>query len=192
MRRSRCTCPRPTTSVRWVSRVAREVPVWIEHGSVNRDAATQVLALLVLRLNAMGNQDGARAAVASVSGMLRVPGLSLKATTLALAIADKVGEPIDLAVAQDLVRRYRLDSSRISGVIARTAQVEGAERALQLGEDAAELTSSEALLTQLVALARSAGDDNETQRWLGREQQATQARAQLAAREEPQASPSTR
>jgi hypothetical protein len=39
----------------WVARAAREVPAWAEARSVNRDAASQLLSLLVIRLNQMGN-----------------------------------------------------------------------------------------------------------------------------------------
>jgi hypothetical protein len=167
----------------WVTRAARELPSWIEQQSVNRDAGVQLLALLTLRLHQMSDKPAAQAAVERLSAVLRSAVVSVKASTLAVSVADKVGLPIDLAVAQALVRQNRLHVSRIPGVIARTAQAEGADRALQLGEEAARFTSSEDVLAQLVAIAKQAGDSAKVGHWQSRQKEAASARTRLSQQE---------
>jgi len=164
----------------WVARVGREVPQWIASGVVNRDAGMQVLSLVALRLQQMGDAPGAQAAARNLSVAFGGGAVSVKASTLAMSVADKVGAPIDLAILQGLVRNNRLHISRVSGVIARTVEVEGADAALRLGEAAAQFTSSEDLLRQLITIAQAAGNAPEVQRWTTRQAEADAARAQLA------------
>jgi hypothetical protein len=164
----------------WVARVARDVAGWIEQRSINREAGMQVLSLAALRLRQLGDAEGTRAASRSLSDALRTSRVSVKTATLATLVADRVGTPIELAVAQDLVRGNRLHISRVVSVIARTAQAESPARALELGAVAATFTSNDDLLKQLVSIAQASGNTAEVQRWTDRQRQVTAARAQLA------------
>jgi len=166
----------------WVARVAIELPAWIKEGTANRDAGVQLLSLVALRLHQVGDAAGAHAAARALTTAFRAGPVSVKASTLAMSVAGLVGAPIDLAILQDLVRANRLHISRVQAVIARTAEVEGAAAALRLGDEAARFTSNADLLGQLVAIARSAGNAAEIQRWTTRQQEAAAARAQLARR----------
>jgi tetratricopeptide (TPR) repeat protein len=164
----------------WVTRVARELPLWIAQGTANSDAGVQVLALAALRLHQMGDTAGAQAAARQMPPVLRKDSLSTKASTLAMSVADTVGAPIDLNALQDLARANRLDLSRVQQVMTRTVAADGAEAALRLGEVAARLTSNEDLLKQLVSIAEAAGNETEAQRWKSRRDEAAAARAVLA------------
>jgi len=166
----------------WVSRVATELPAWIAQGTANRDAGMQVLSLVALRLHQMGEATAAHAAARELTAAFRAGPVSVKASTLAMSVAERAGAPIDLAILQDLVRANRLHISRVQAVIARTVQVEGAGAALRLGAEAARFTSDDGLLEQLVAIAQSTGNPAEIDRWTTRQQQASAARAQLARR----------
>jgi Tfp pilus assembly protein PilF len=164
----------------WVARVARELPAWIEQRLVNRDAGVQLLSLLTVRLQQMGDTAGAAAATRGLSEAMRAGRVSIRSATLAVSVADKAGAPIDLAVVQDYVRANRLHISREVGVITRTAQAQGPEAALRLGEIVAGITSNDELLKQLVTIAQASGNAAEVQRWTERQRQVTAARAQLA------------
>jgi predicted Zn-dependent protease len=163
----------------WIARVAGELPRWVEQQAVNRDAAVQTLAVVVRRLHQIGDASGARAAVASLSALLRGATVSSRAATLAVAVTDTVGIPIDLTIAQELVRANLLDIGTATDVVKRTAREEGAEPALTLGDAAATLTSNQDLLNELVRIARTAGNEAQAQRWIARRQQAASARAKL-------------
>jgi len=162
----------------WVAAVTREVPQWIAQGVANRDSGIQVLSLAALRLHQMGDVEGAKAASLSLAAVLRMGTVSIKASTLAMSVADTVGAPVDLRLLQDLVRANRLHISRVQAVIARTA-IESADAALRLGAEAARFTSDEGLIAQLVSIAQKAGSASEAQRWSTRQQEASAARAQL-------------
>jgi hypothetical protein len=164
----------------WVARVAAELPGWIEEGVVNRDAGMQVLCLLALRLRQHGQMAGAQTAARYLSTAFRAGPVSIKASTLATSVADLVGAPIDLPILQDLVRANRLHLSRAQTVIARTAEADGAAAALQLGEVAAQFTSNDDLIKQLIAIATAAGNAEQTARWTTRQKEAADARAVLA------------
>lgn len=164
----------------WVARVARELPAWIDQKAVNREAGVQLLSLIALRLQQMGDRAGVAAAAKGLSDALKANRVSLKTATLAVSIADKVGAPVDLAVAQDLVRTNRLHISRVVAVITRTSQAEGPAAALQLGDAAATFSSNDDLLRTLVTIAQASGNAAEVQRWTDRQKQVAAARAQLA------------
>ncbi|MEO6222633.1 MAG: hypothetical protein ABIP90_05240, partial [Vicinamibacterales bacterium] len=163
----------------WVAAVAAQVPLWVEQGKANADAAVQVLSLVAIRLGQMGDTAGAAEAAKRISAILRSGPVSVKASTLAMSAADKVGAPIDLDVLQEMVRGNRLHISRVVPVLTRTAEAQGPEAAIRLGDAAAQFTSNEELLAKLVALAKASGNAAETQRWTTRQQQAADARAAL-------------
>ncbi len=163
----------------WVSGVARALPQWLEQGTANPDAGIQALSLVALRLHQMGDRDGAQAVARHLTAALRRSPVSLKASTLAMSVADRVGAPVDLPVLQDLARQGRLDLSRVQLVITRTAAADGAEAALRLGEIAARSTSNADLLKQLIRIAQAAGNAAEVQRWTIRQADADAARAHL-------------
>jgi hypothetical protein len=96
-----------------------------------------------------------------------------------MSAAEKVGAPIDLDVLQEMVRSNRLHISRVVPVLTRTAQAQGADAAIRLGEVAAQFTSNEELLAKLVELAKSSGNAAETERWTTRQKQAADARELL-------------
>ncbi len=163
----------------WVAGVARALPLWLEQGTANPDAGIQALSLVALRLHQMGDREGAQAAARHLTAVLRRSPLSLKASTLAMSVADLVGAPVDLPVLQELTRQGRLDLGRVRLVITRTAAADGAEAALRLGEVAAQSTSNADLLKQLISIAQAAGNASETQRWTARQAEADAARAHL-------------
>jgi len=166
----------------WVARVGREIPVWVEQGAASADAAVQVLALVAIRLGQMGDTAGAAEASRRMTAILRAGPVSIKASTLVMSVGEKVNAPIALDVLQDLVRANRLHISRVVPVITRTAEAQGAETALRLGDAAAQFTSDETLLAKLVDLAKTSGNTMEVQRWTARQQQAADARAVLKKR----------
>jgi tetratricopeptide (TPR) repeat protein len=166
----------------WVDRAVRSVPEWVAEKSVSRDAGLQVQSLLAVRLNQMGDAAAARDAAKHLDAMFRAGPVSIRGASLAVTVADKVGAPIDLAILQDLVRTNRLHVSRVAAVLARTATTEGADKALELGAAAAEFTSADELLRQLIAIARNANNAAEVQRWTDRQREAAAARTTLMRR----------
>jgi hypothetical protein len=166
----------------WVAGAARSIPDWITAGSISRDAGVQLLSLLVLRLHQMGDAAGVASAAAPLTALLRDGLVSLRTASIASAVTDTVNVPLDLALLQGLVRENRLHVSRVTRVLARTAEVEGPDRALALGETAAQFTSADELLRQLVAIARSADNTAEVEKWTARQRAASAARAALAGR----------
>jgi len=165
--------------VAWVSRVAADVPAWIANGDVNRDAGMQVLTLIALRLQQLGETAGAQAVAKQLSTALARGPVSLKATALAVMAGDRVGAPLDLAVVQEQVRTNRLPIRLTVGVVTRTAEAEGPAAALKLGDAAASFTSNDELLRQLVAIAKTSGDAAAIDKWNNRQQEANTARQQL-------------
>jgi hypothetical protein len=168
--------------VAWVSRVATEVPKWIAQGAVNRDAGMQVLCLVSLRLQQLGDNAGAQAAARELSTALAKGPVSLKATALTAMVGDKVGAPIDLELLQEQVRTSRLPVKLVIGVITRTADTEGPAAALKLGDVAASSTSNDDLIRQLVAIAKASGDAAAIDKWTSRQQAVAAAKAQLQKR----------
>ena len=65
-------------------------------------------------------------------------------------------------------------------VLSRTAEVDGAAAALQLGAAVAASSSNEDLLKQMVAFARASGDAAAIEQWETRQRIAADARTQLA------------
>ena len=166
----------------WVAGAARALPGWVAEGSVSRDAAVQLLSLLTLRLQQMGDAPAAQASAGQLTGLLRAGPVTIRSASLAMTAADKVGAPVDLALLQDLVRGNQLHVSRVVTVLARTVEAEGAGKALDLGAVAAQFTSADELLRQLIAIARAANDTAEVQRWTTRQREASAARTQLMRR----------
>jgi hypothetical protein len=166
----------------WVAAVAAAVPGWVEKGTANADAAVQVLSLAALRLHQLGDPAAAAEATKRITAILRTGPLSVKASTLAMSVADKVGAPIDLDVLQEMVRTNRLHISRVVPVMTRTAQAQGPEAAIRLGEAAARFTSDDGLIAKLVELAKTSGNAAETERWTTRQREAADARAALKKR----------
>ena len=164
----------------WLMRVGTELPVWIEKGDANRDAGMQVLSLVALRLRQTGHPDEAKTAARFLSSAFRIGPVTVRCATLAAAVGDLVGAPIDLPILQDLVRNNRVHLSRVQTVLARTVEAEGADAALRLGEVAASFTSNDELLKQLIAVAKTAGNDAEAAKWTSRQQAAVAARLALA------------
>ncbi len=163
----------------WVSRAAREVPNWVEQRAVNRDAAVQVLSLLTLRLHQMGNVADAQDAVRHLGQLLRGGRVSVKAATLAVAVAQRAAAPIEFAVLKDLIRDSGISVGDIAAVVERTVQVEGPERAVELAELAATYTSDDALLSRLISIAHRVGGVAQAQGWIDRRNEAASARSSL-------------
>ena len=165
--------------IAWVKRVATEIPAWLGQGDINRDAAMQVMTLLALRLQQLGDLDGAKALAGHLSTALARGPVSLKATALAMMAGDRVGAPLQLSVLQDQVRANRLPIRLVVGVLTRTAEAEGAAAALKLGEAAATFTSNDELIRQLVTIAKTSGDQSAIDKWNQRQQDANAARQAL-------------
>ena len=168
----------------WTSRIARDLPVWIERREINRDAGVQLLSLMAIRLKQIGDTAGAEAASKALSSALG--GLVLlKSATLAVAATDKIGAPVDLAVAQSLVRANRLHTSRVVSTIARTEKEQGAPPALALGAAAAEFTSNAELLKQIIGIAQASRATDDLKRWTDRQTEVAAARQRLSAKPAP-------
>ena len=168
--------------VAWVSRVATEVPKWIAQGAVNRDAGMQVLCLVSLRLQQLGDTAGAQAAARDLSTALAKGPVSLKATALTAMVGDKVGAPIALSLLQEQVRANRLPIKLVVGIITRTAEAESPAAALKLGDVAASFTSNDDLIHQLVTIAKASGDNAAIDKWNTRQQEIATAKALLTKR----------
>jgi hypothetical protein len=165
----------------WVSRVAAEVSAWLAKDEINRDAGMQVLTLVALRLQQLGDLAAAKAIAVHLSGTLAKGPAALKSTALSAMVADRVGAPLDLPILQEQVRTNRLPTKMALGIIARTAEVEGAPAALKLGEFAATFTSNDDLIKQLIGIAKTSGDQAAIDKWTTRQQEATAARTALTA-----------
>lgn len=163
----------------WVRAAAAAIPRWVDDGSIEADIGVQALSVVTLRLHQM-NLPEVTDACASLSKILaRSEGCSTQSATLAVAVADEVGSPVDLDVIGRLVAARRVDVRQLAGIVRRAAEVKGAASALALGEAALDYTRNDGLLREMEDLARRSGDPARAREFAGLREHADVVRAAL-------------
>lgn len=163
----------------WVTRAAQALPGWIGGTEVDADVALQVFALLTLREQQMGLPDSAATAKELARLLAQVERVSASTATLAVAVAERVKAPIDLAVLRKLVENRSLDVRQLAGLVRRAAESDGVPAALALGELALPYTRNDDLLKELESLAQQSGNENQLGRFREIRAHAASARATL-------------
>lgn len=169
----------------WVSAVTDAVSTWLADGTVNRDAALQMLGLTATRFGQLGRVEDRTRVLATLAQALAAAPASVRTTSLGVALCDAHKVPLALPVVQQLARDARLDLSMLSAVLTRTKTDEGIAAALTLGRELAGYTSDDGLLGQMVLLARESGDAAIVTEWTDRRTRAAAARKALASPPSP-------
>jgi hypothetical protein len=164
----------------WLRAAATALDQWVRDPQLDPDRVLILQIDIAYRLHTAGDAQGADFVIRNISAAIAGPGSYLRSTTdFALAAADEIGRPLDLAAEQRLLVDARLSVERIQEVIARTATEQSATRALELGERAAAYTQNDGLLGALVDIARQAGNDTRAGYWQTARRAASEARRQL-------------
>lgn len=164
----------------WIQRAARELPGWLDRNEVDRDLGLQVLALLTLRLHQLGLPGAAMSAQVLDQQLARPAPVSVPTAHLAVVTAERVGAPVSLRTLQRLVGERSLPVVSLAGIIRQLGRSGQVSAALDLGEVALDYTRNEALLEELAALARQAGDHDRMNHFAAMRAEAAAARAALA------------
>ena len=166
----------------WYRAFAAALEGWLGEERVNESNVSQALALTAVRLHEAGDGETARAVVA------RLREREDLATHELLWVADAAREcgskELADSIELELFEDRRLHIERVPEVVARALEEEGAERALELGAQAAEYTLHEDLLGTLVAAAETSGDADGAESWRTRLAAAEAALAELEAEDE--------
>jgi hypothetical protein len=142
----------------WVVRAAKAVPGWLASPKIDPELALQTLALLALREHQMALPD-ATATAAELSRLLgQNDSVSSTTATLAMAVAEEAGAPIDLSVAKRLAGKRLIGPSQLAGLVRRIGASEGVAAAVSFGQSALQYTENDELLQELETLARQSGD----------------------------------
>lgn len=163
----------------WVEAAGKAVPGWIGTAGVDGELALQVLAIVALRQSQLGLAEAAGTARELARALGQLDRLSTSTATLAVAVAEKMGVPVEVAVIRKLIAGGRLDVRQLAGLVQRVAEAEGPAAALALGETALGYTQNDDLLRELEVLARKAGDEERLRRLNGIRTQADEARAKF-------------
>lgn len=150
----------------WLLQVAASLPGWTKDAEMDQNKVLRLMSLIALRLHEAGKHNIVATLVADISTLLTAD-LTYPRSTIALAlrVADEVASPLSLTAMQALLRSGRLEVGRAGIVVLRTFEAEGAEKALELGEAAAEYTHQESLLAALISVAEESGDGLRANHW---------------------------
>lgn len=147
----------------WVERGGQALIDWNEEGRIRGASITQAMVLLAVQLEAGGRAEAAQRFLDYVRSQDEV------SSTERLWIADALRQWGDEAAAvqieEALLEERALHRGRIASVIDRVAERDGAEAALELGEQLVEWTLDPAMLERLIALAESASRDELVASW---------------------------
>ncbi|MDF1700249.1 MAG: hypothetical protein P1V36_03735 [Planctomycetota bacterium] len=166
----------------WLVAVAEALPTWVRDERVAETNLVEPLAILMVRLHAVGETERALALLGTLESWTRDRAYHL------LWVADVARVLGDDAHAAAVERRLfdenRLSLARTPDVLLRVRDREGADAALALGEAKAEWTRYPALLETLGTIAEDAGMDDEALLWRAAAQRSEQAAKELKALDE--------
>jgi hypothetical protein len=152
-----------TNAADWVNGVAEALPLWVEAGRTDATGLFEALAIALVRLEALGGDEKARALLPTLESWARD-----RAYTL-LWVVDVARLLGDDERAERIERRLfdegRLNRYRSAEVIARIREREGPEAALKAGEAAAEYLLHEAVIAELIVTAEAAGKPDRVTYW---------------------------
>ncbi len=162
----------------WLVAVADALPRWVAEERAEGTYLVEPLAILMLRLHAVGETERALALLATLEAWAGDnPRYQLWLADVARALGDTAKAD---AVERELFDRDSLNLYRIEDVLRRIAAAEGADAALALGEEKAKLLRQPVLLEALASIAAEAGKDDEALLWRKAAEKSKAAAQQLA------------
>ena len=162
----------------WLVAVADALPRWVAEERAAEAYLIEPLAILMLRLHAVGESERALALLETLEGWAGDnPRYQLWVADVARALGDTAKAD---AVERELFDRDRLNLYRIPDVLARVRDAEGADAALALGETKAALIRHPVMLEALASIAEEAGQDDEALLWRKAAEKSKAAAKELA------------
>ncbi len=161
----------------WFAQAADSIEAWRREERWDESAAVDVLALLAIRLDEVGEGERARALAS------RLRGAADLAPNSALWVVDalrQLGYPEEaMARERALLAEGRLNVERMAATVAAIRELEGGEAALAAASSVSDVVRHPALMDELVLAAIAANDEEEAQRWRDAKAAAEMARAAL-------------
>jgi TolA-binding protein len=159
-----------TNADRWLAGIARLLQQWEADRKLPTADAVKILSLVAVRQHQNKFEDDAQATLATIGT------LSLTNPDAAVWFIDAAGitgnQALAREVATTLLRERRLPVNRVAPLMEAVAAQLGAPAALQLAEETVDYTWERGFLETMVKISTNAKDEDATQIWKNRRQEA--------------------